>query len=160
MSNTQCAAGAHAFSDELSGSRSGGSLKEPAEGERKKKKDKGRTRERERKIPERYSLIRWSVEKRYAVLEFGPFCCTRGGRLVCDFNRRISKSPYCVPLRVVFHGDNSTDPIHATRMVGIIFQPRRRGSAPSNPSKTSVPKNLSTLRSAFSPTCLVSQRYT
>lgn len=49
MSNTQCAAGAHAFSNELSGSRSGGSLKEPAEGRRKEKKgQRGSDREAER----------------------------------------------------------------------------------------------------------------
>lgn len=113
---------------------------QPREGKEKKKGqggNDGRGRERRRKIPERYSLIRWSVEKRYAVLEFGPFCCTRGERLVCDFNRRISKSPCCVPLRPVFHGDNSTDPIHATSTwaIGIIFQPRRRIRQKRRPRK-------------------------
>lgn len=90
MGNTMCR-GTRAFSDKLSGSRSGGPLKEPAgekekdKGRRRKKekdRDRNRERERERKISRRYSLERWSVEKRYAVLEFRPFCCTRGGRLV------------------------------------------------------------------------------
>lgn len=82
MGNTMCR-GTRAFSDELSGSRSGGPLREPA-GENKKDRERERLRGRggKRKISRRYSLERRSVEKRYAVLEFRPFCCARGGRLV------------------------------------------------------------------------------
>lgn len=68
----------------------------------------------------------------------------------CDFNRRISKSP----LRPAASTSTATipgpDPVRPG--AGIIIQPyapRRREIRPSNPSKTSALKNLSTLRSTF-----------
>ena len=73
----------------------GDPLREPAgekKKDRKKKRDTEEDRERERKISRRYSLERWSVEKRYAVLEFRPFCAPGVADASYDFNRRISKS--------------------------------------------------------------------
>lgn len=150
MGNTMCR-GTRAFSDELSGSRSGGPLREPA-GEKEKDRERERLRGREEESERSRGDIPSNDGPWRNGMRFWNFVLfvARAADASCDFNRRISKSP----LRPAASTSTATipgpDPVQLG--AGIIFQPyasRRRETRPSNPSKTSALKNLSMLRSAF-----------
>ncbi|KYN09068.1 hypothetical protein ALC57_19036, partial [Trachymyrmex cornetzi] len=141
--------GTRAFSDELSGSRSGGPLRESA-GEKEKDREKRRKTEKESErsrgdIPSNDGPWRNGMRFWNFVLFVRP--AWRTPRMISIDE---SRSRCCVPLRVLPRRQSRPDPVRPG--AGIIFQPyapRRRETRPSNPSKMSALKNLSTLRSAF-----------